>query len=347
MVKQTRTVTIRDVAAAARVNASTVSRVLRKDGPGVSLTAQRVFQAAADLGYEPNLVARALTNQSFPIVPLLIPDMRNSFFSEVAWGAEEAARDAGYYLVLCNTEGRIEAERRYLQSFRRIHVPFVVAAPTSLQSVEVLREYAAKMPMVIIDQFFEDLEAVSVTTDNAAGTASATGHLISLGHRNIVCIRGAADTWTAAQREAGYRDAMNRAGLSPRVIPGGFSRRSGRLAAMHFFSLDPVPTGAIAPNDYCAIGFSQEAKRRGVRIPEDVSLVGFDDLDLAAFSNPALTTIHQPATRLGRRAVEAALQQGSRRTDVQLRCRLIQRESTAPPRTTKMAPDRRRGAVDS
>ena len=233
--------------------------------------------------------------------------MRNSYFSEVAWGAEEAARDAGYYLVLCNTEGRLEMERQYLQSFKRMHAPFVIAAPTSRQSAAVLREFTSTIPTILIDQILDDLDAATITTDNFGGSASATRHLIAFGHRDIACVRGPADTWTTSEREAGYREAMQQADLKPNVIAGGFTRKKGRLSAMEFLAQKTVPTAAVLANDYSAIGFCHELRAQGRGVPEDVSVVGFDDLELAAFGNPPLTTVHQPARKVGRRAVKLRL----------------------------------------
>jgi DNA-binding LacI/PurR family transcriptional regulator len=325
-------VTIRDVAAAAGVHASTVSRILRGSSDRPSPSRERVLDVARRLGYQPNLLARALTEQRAPFVPLLIPDVANAFFPAVALGAEEAARQAGYALLLCNTESETDLERRYLESLVPLQVPFVIVVPNSETSVDTLREFAASCPMVIVDRLLDGLDLPSVSVDNRLGGRLATDHLLDLGHTRVACIAGPQDASTARDRLHGYALAMEDRSLEPVIIQGGFTTQDGTRAARAFLRLRPRPTAVTAANDLAALAFVRELEAHGVRVPGDVSVVGFDDLIFAAYSRPALTTIHQPARRMGQRAIEVALASGpdGHLAHVRLRPHLVVRESTGP-----------------
>ncbi len=323
-------VTIRDVAAAAGVHASTVSRILRERDGSPSETRDRVLAAATTLGYSPNLLARALTQQRAPIVPLLIPDVANAFFPAVALGAEEAARRAGYALLLCNTESAENLERQYLESLVPLQVPFVIVVPNAETSAATLREFLPRCPIVLVDRLLDGLDLPSVTVDNTLGGRLATEHLLDLGHTGIACVSGPPDASTARDRLHGYALAMEERSLEPVIVPGGFTTEDGARAARAFLRLSRRPTAVAAANDLAALAFIRELEAHGVRVPEDVSVVGFDDLVFAAYSRPALTTVHQPARRMGSEAVRVALDPGGVGTPqhVRLRPRLVVREST-------------------
>lgn len=323
-------VTIRDVASAAGVHASTVSRILRGTSSRPGPTRDRVLRVAQELGYQPNLLARALTEQRAPIVPLLIPDVANAFFPELALGAEEAARRAGYALLLCNTESEANLERQYLESLVPLQVPFVVVVPNSETSADTLREFSARCPIVIVDRLLDGLDLPSVSVDNQLGGRLATEHLLDLGHTHIACIAGPQDASTAKDRLHGYALAMEERSLETTVIRGGFTTADGTRAAQAFLRLRSRPTAVTAPNDLAALAFIRGLETHGVRVPADVSVVGFDDLVFAAYSRPALTTIHQPARRMGATAIAVALSPGAdgRLAHIRLRPRLVVREST-------------------
>jgi LacI family transcriptional regulator len=314
------------------VHASTVSRILSGASARPGPTRDRVLQVARELGYQPNLLARALTEQRAPIVPLLIPDVANAFFPELALGAEEAARRAGYALLLCNTESAANLERQYLESLVPLQVPFAVVVPNAESSARTLREFAARCPIVIVDRLLDGLDLPSVTVDNQLGGRMATEHLLGLGHVRVACIAGPPDVSTARDRVHGYSLAMEERSLEPLVIAGGFTTADGTRAAQAFLRLHERPTAVAAPNDLAALAFIRELERHGVRVPADVSVVGFDDLVFAAYSRPALTTVHQPARRMGASAVQMALSGDSdgRSRHVRLRPRLVVRESTRP-----------------
>ncbi len=324
-------VTIRDVAAAAHVHASTVSRVLSSPDLRVTPARQRVLDAVRRLGYRPNLLARALSSQRAPVVPLLVPDVANWFFAEVARGAEGAAAAAGFSLVLCNTESDPRREREYLESLAALQVPFAVVVPTDEASATAIRVFATHCPVVTLDRLIEGLGVPSATVDNRLGGRLATQHLLDLGHCRVACIAGPLTTSTGRARVQGYTQAMAANGREPVVIQGGFTTRDGVKAAGRFLDIEPRPTAVVAANDLCAIAFIHELEHRGLRVPADVSVVGFDDLEFAAYWRPSLTSIHQPARRLGALAVELALRalETGEAPQLRLRPRLVTRESTA------------------
>ena len=326
-------VTIREVAAAANVHASTVSRVLRNPSGRATPGRARIMATVRQLGYQPNLLARALSANRAPIVPLLIPDVANWFFAEVARGAEEAAWNAGLSLVLCNTEHDSQRERMYLESLVALQVPFAIVAPNSESSGDVIREISKRCPIVTIDRLVEGLDLPGVTVDNEMGGRLAARHLLELGHSRIACISGPAGASTARARLRGFRTALATAGFEPTVIRGGFLAKDGVRGATEFLALKERPTAVFAANDLCAMAFIHVLERNKVHVPDDVSVVGFDDLVFAAYLRPSLTSVHQPARRLGSLAVELALDfRTGRASPVKLRPRLIGRESTARPR---------------
>ncbi len=326
-------VTIREVAAAANVHASTVSRVLRNPSGRATPGRARIMATVRRLGYQPNLLARALSANRAPIVPLLIPDVANWFFAEVARGAEEAAWNAGLSLVLCNTEHDSQRERMYLESLVALQVPFAIVAPNSESSGDVIREISKRCPIITIDRLVEGLDLPGVTVDNEMGGRLAARHLLELGHSRIACISGPAGASTARARLRGFRAVLAKAGYEPTVIRGGFLANDGVRAATEFLALKERPTAVFAANDLCAMGFIHALEHHKVHVPDDVSVVGFDDLVFAAYLRPSLTSVHQPARRLGSLAVELALDsRAGRASPVKLRPRLIGRESTARPR---------------
>jgi LacI family transcriptional regulator len=324
-------VTIRDVARMAKVDPSTVSRALNNPDGRRTAARERVLAAAEALGYQPNVLARSLTTASAPIIPLLIPDVTNWFFAEVARGAEEAARKAGFSLVLCNTEHLEERERLYMDSLVPLQVPVAIIAPNSEASAPIIEKHSEALRIVIIDRLIGESTLPSATVDNYRGGRLATEHLVSLGHAYIVCVSGPADASTSQERIRGYRSVMEEHGLEPVILPGGFTIHDGRRAAKRFLKLDRRFTAVTCANDLCAIALIGELRHAGLRIPEDVSVVGYDDLEFVQCISPALTSIHQPARRLGAKAVELALSQSPRPAAVRLSPRLVVRQSTRSP----------------
>lgn len=328
MVKQAR-VTLRDIASTVGVEPSTVSRILRNPGGRRTATRERVLAAVQEFGYRPNVLARSLTLSSAPIIPLLVPDVSNWFFADVARGAEEAASAAGYSLILCNTEHSPDRERSYLESLAALQVPAAIVAPHSEASLAAIRSFASLSPVVTIDRLLPGLDTPAATVDNYLGGRLATQHLVGLDHHQVVCVAGPSNASTAVERVRGYSDVLHENGLDPVVIQGGFTTKEGVRAARQFLRLQPRPTAVVCANDLCALSFVHELIAHDVQVPGDVSVVGYDDQAFSEYLRPALTSIHQPARRLGEVAVELALAPGTLPSPVRLRPRLVVRESTA------------------
>jgi LacI family transcriptional regulator len=288
-----------------------------------------VLAAVQELGYRPNMLAQSLTTSLAPIIPLLGPDVSNWFFAEIARGAEEAAWSAGYSLILCNTGRSANREGVYLETLAALQVPAVIVAPNSESSALAIQRFIAVMPVVTIDRLVAGLDLPRGTVDNYLGGRLAAQHLVEFGHRQIACIAGPADASTAQERVQGYVDVLKEAGLVPAVISGGFTTKDGVRAARAFLKRAPRPSAVVCANDLCAVAFIHELETNGVHVPEDVSVIGYDDLPLAALVRPTLTSIYQPARRLGALGVELALGRTKLRSPVRLRPHLVARDSTA------------------
>ncbi|MBN1640595.1 MAG: LacI family DNA-binding transcriptional regulator [Anaerolineae bacterium] len=331
--------TIRDVAKHAGVSKSTVSRVLSaRDRPVSDGAKRRVLAAVEALGYEPNPLARGLRRGETRTLGLVVRSTANPFFAEVARGAEDAALAQGYSLLICNTDGDPARERSYIDVLLRKQIDgifFLTARTRDDQMRSILRQGIA---VVTTARPSPDLATDCVWTDNVAGGRAATSHLVSLGHRRIACIAGARDLSLSEDRLAGYRAALAEARMPVEeryVVLGDFRPEGGYQAARRLLALDPRPTALFACNDLMAIGAICAATEIGLAVPQDLSVVGFDNLELAAFGNPPLTTIAQPTHEIGRiaaamlidRLQEPALPLQIRMMETEL----VVRRSTAPP----------------
>ena len=301
-------VTIRDVADRAGVSATTVSHVINKTRPVSDALSKRVLAAMGELGYQPNALARSLRRKQTHTFGLIVPDSANPFFAELARGIEDTSFDVGYSVILCNSNGDPARERLYLDvlATKQVDGILLVAAGESTQPVDALR--ARDIPVVIVDRDVPGLAADCVLTDNAQGGRLATEHLIALGHRRIGCIAGPADLTPSADRVTGYRQALQAAGISADetlIVRGDFRDRSGYQGAQQLLALADPPTAMFACNDLMAIGAVGAVLEHGWQVPDDISIIGFDDIHLAAYVNPPLTTVAQPKYELG--AVAAAM----------------------------------------
>jgi LacI family repressor for deo operon, udp, cdd, tsx, nupC, and nupG len=330
--------TIIEVAAQAGVSTATVSRVLSQPDRVAEATRARVLAVVRALGYAPNVAARSLRTLRAAKILLTVPDISNPFFASVIRGAEEAARDAGYAIVVGDTRHDPEVEDQYAEMVSRREVDGLIflghRLPASLKPLLARRGAAA--PIVNGCEYSPDLGVPSAHIDNAAASADAVAHLIALGHRDIGIVTGPSISPISRDRLAGAMAAADRHGLRDRIRvrtadysanaafeQAGALLADGRLTALYCFS-DEMALGAIS-----AIGAA------GLSCPRDVSVMGFDDLPLARFFQPALTTIAQPKALIGRRTVEMLV--GILRDDadpvrqVTLPHALVVRDSTAPP----------------
>ncbi len=300
---------IRDVAKLARVAPITVSRVINNSGYITEETRQRVQEAIEALGYVPNSLARSLRSRKTRMLALILTDITNPFWTTVARGVEDAASDAGFSVILCNTDESETEQERYLRIILEKQVDGVLLVPVRdpLEPVSAVR--AQKVPVVVLDRRVpEDLETDVVRGDSEGGAYRLVNLLISLGHRRIAILTGPHDVSTAEDRVAGYRRALREAGLDwEQVLYGEFTLDSGYQLACRSLKSEPRPTAYFAGNNFLALGALRALRESGVKVPEQVVLVGFDDLPEALMIDPFLTVAKQPAYDMGHKATELLL----------------------------------------
>ncbi len=340
-------VTLHDVAARAGVSVSTVSRVVTGAVVVDPATAERVREAIADLGYRPNLLARSFRRRETYTIGLLVPDNSNPFFAEVSRAIENAGYAEGYSVVLCNSDLSAEKQAAYIDVLLAKQVDGLILASSGLiddadgagETGELGKIRAAGVPCVVVDRNLGDAPIDQVLIDNVLGGWLAGDHLARLGHRRIACIAGPHDLTPSAGRVSGFRQALAEHGLA--IDPGLLLRGNGRtdggtLAARRLLDAGADFTAVFAFNDQMAAGAIATFLRAGCRIPDDVSVIGFDDIPQAAATFPALTTVAQPTEEMGALGVRLLLERIARPDApwqrVMLPTRLVVRESTGPPR---------------
>lgn len=326
--------TVRDVAAEAGVSPSTVSRVLRGT---VSVSAEKrraVLEAVAKLGFHPNALARALKTRRTHVIALIIPDITNPYYAEIARGVEDCTWSKGYVTIVANTANDPSREDAYLRVLQENRVDGVVIAVAGSGGPH-LKAFMAGVPVVTVGrELGGGLRTDAVVVDNVAGMRAATEYLLSLGHRDIAFIGGNPAVSSSHARLLGYKQALEAAGIPVRgewVLPGDFSIASG-ASAVERLRQDRMPTAIVCANDLSAIGAMRALKQRGLRIPSDISVVGFDDIPIATEVEPPLTTVAQPVRQMGEKAVGLLLDrtEGRRKRAkrVVLAAQLVVREST-------------------
>lgn len=333
---------MRDVAERAGVSTTTVSHVINKTRFVGEATRQRVLQAMEELGYQPNALARSLRrNQTFSIA-VIVPDSADPFFTEVIRGIEDVSFEQEYTITLCNSDGDLNKERQYTDLLTRKRVDGILFFAANNQSREHIRILQKRrFPLVVVDRLVPEIEADTISIDNRMGGWMATQHLLDLGHRRIGCICGPTNILLSEDRLSGYRMALSEHNLSADEnwikIAGGYQYQAGYEAAQALLSLQIPPTAIFAFNDILAVGAINAATKMGMQVPDQLSVIGFDNLRLAPYTNPALTTIVQPKYEMGAAAMRMLLERIQNpelgpRTQV-LEVALLVRESTgvAPP----------------
>jgi LacI family transcriptional regulator len=299
--------TIVEVARRARVSPSTVSHVINRTRFVADDTRARVETAIEALGYRPNALARSLRVGHSHTLGLVLPDSANPFFAELGREIELAAFDAGFTVVLCNTGNDVERERLHLSVLAKQQVDGIIVIATD-EPGDALRSVARHhLPVLVMDRERPDLPLDSVIADHLRGGQLATEHLLGFGHRRVGCIAGPRHVSTSNLRVAGYGKALHAAAipLDPRlVVHGDFHAASGCSAARTLLALPRPPSAVFACNDLMAIGVLHAAAELGRRVPQDLAVVGYDDLELAPYTFPPLTTVAQPKREMGRRAVQ-------------------------------------------
>ena len=332
--------TIREVAQKARVSYATVSHVINNTRFVSEDTRERVQLAMTELNFRPNAVARSLRSGRTNTIGLILPDSSNPYFAEIGCAIEEEAFKNGYSIILCNMELDPDKENLYIDVLLKKQVDGIIFVATGdqLNLLDLLK--SQNIPVVMIDRHLPDVEVDTITTDNQLGGYLATRHLLDLGHRCIACITGPSTNITPSRgRLTGYKQALEEAGIpydEAIVRLGDFHARTGMEITEQLLNQPSAPTAIFACNDLMALGALRAANKVGLKVPEDLSIVGFDNIDLTNFFNPPLTTISQEQFHLGIWATQTLVRRITDKNLPYLKdilpTRLIVRESSAPAR---------------
>ncbi len=337
-------VTLVEVAARAGVSPATVSRVLNGNYPVAESTRQRVQDAVRELDYVVNAHARALLHSTSGIVGVVLNDASDPFFAGIARGIQGAAAETSRLSVICNSEGDPTQEFAFLELMRGHRADAVVLVGAAPEDEEYLAEATTRAKglrstgtrLVLCGRPSpgEDAPGDVVQIDNEGGSAAITRHLLELGHRRIAYITGPDRRTTTTARLAGFLATLAEAGVEPvedLIVHGDFSRQAGRKAVDRLLAEGRQFTAVLAANDLVAAGAAHALRTAGLRVPDDVSLAGYDNLPTAVDLWPNLTTVHVPLEEIGRKAIELAFGPNESRTVVTVPTALVVRESTAAP----------------
>jgi len=332
-------VTLKDIARVAGVDTSTVSRCLSGFQGVNEETRKRVLQIAAELNYRPNLIARGLVTGRSQTIALVISDIRNPFFADVARGAEDAANAAGCDLILCNSDFDADKQMKYLRSLSEKRVDGILMnSVVSLRRAQLKQLADLRIPIVLLNKPAIRTEFCTVCADNREGGRLAGAHLAQSGHRAIAHITGPKHHGNLTDRLEGFLAALKSARVpAPLVFHGQNSFLGGYELANTIFTTHPEVTAIFAGNDAMAFGVARAAVERKLEIPRDISLIGFDDVDMAQVVNPPLTTVCAPKYEIGLVAVETLLKRVQRKAPHPPEQRVLGvtlsvRNSTGPPR---------------
>lgn len=300
---------IRDVARQAGVSPATVSRVINGTTPVAADKRERVLRAIEEMGFVPNEVARSLFKKSSKTIGVIIPSIRNPYFTQLADVIDAAAKERGYRIVLYNVHHDLDQERAALQMLAAANADGVIVASNNEALQEELVNY--QMPVVVVDALFQTRQVNAyLYCDYYQGGRLAAEHLTACGCRNLVCIRGVQGLYTAQARYEGYRDYCREHGLTEQVVECDYDFEAGLSMTEKLLERFPQVDGIVACNDMVAISVYKILHKRNIAVPDQIQLVGFDDIHLASLISPELTTIHQPIGAMGRRAVEVILNEG-------------------------------------
>lgn len=339
--------TMDDVARVAGVSKATVSRVLAGLDSGSSAkTAEAVRQAAARLGYIVNSVAAGLRSRQSFTIGLIVADVSNPFFGGIASGVEARLSETRYSVLFANTGNSVVRERAAVRLLVERQIDGLIAAPSGTLDAHFREARQRGVRMVLVNSEIVGLGADSVTLDNRAAGKAATRHLLELGHRRIAIVTGPLDASFDRQRLEGYRAALDAFAVPQReacVLCEDLATRGGEDAAARMLQLVERPTAVFVTNNMMTLGVLLGLSRAGVKIPDDMSIVGFDDQDWYAVSHPPLTAVTNPGFEMGAAAADRLLRQlGRKRGSAEcttLEPRLVVRDSTAPPGGVSVAGD--------
>jgi DNA-binding LacI/PurR family transcriptional regulator len=347
---------MQEIAKRAGVSLGTVSHVLNNTAKVSESRRTRVLQAVQAAGYQPSQLARGLRRDTTNMIGMIIPDITNPFFPAVVRGAEDVAFSNGYRLILCNTDNDHSKELIHLNELRTYRPAGLIVIPSSFSDLTTQAESyrRAGAGVVCIDRLPKDWKGDSVTANHETGAYNATRHLLQLGHTKLATITGPLHLTNAKERLAGFKRAMKEAKLhlSPEYLQEtSFDKQGGHAKTLILLRLIPRPTAIFAGNDMIALGALLAVREAGLRCPEDISIIGFDDLDLGETTNPSLSSVSQSGYQLGTTASRLLLDRRQGDTSpakhIVLETVLTLRNSVASPSDKPqydLAAKRRRGS---
>jgi LacI family transcriptional regulator len=298
---------IKDVAELADVSITTVSHVINQTRYVSDELTERVKKAMEELDYHPNSLARGLRSGKTKTIGLVIPDISNQFFAEISRKIEDKGFEHGYSVILCNTDDDPQKEKSYIDVLIDKKVEGIIFISAGAESNNLEKTIEFNIPIVVVDRDIKEINSDIVLVDNSIGGFEATRYLIGLGHRRIACIAGPSPITPSAQRIAGYKRALQEAGIpvdTSLIIPGDFRYESGDKAMRELLSLPQPPTAVFACNDMMALGAIQAVNNQGMKIPDDISVIGFDNIPFSQTVYPTLTTIAQPLLEMADLAID-------------------------------------------
>lgn len=331
---------MKDVATLASVSLGTVSNVLNHPELVAPATAARVQSAIRELEFIPNAPARQLRSRHARVLGLVVPDIANPFFTEVARGVEDAALDAGYVVILCNSDAQAEREDRYLAVLESQRVGGILITPARKSLKPLGRLLGNGVAVTLLDNEAPAQDVCSASVDDRMGGALAAEHALDLGHRKIVWLAGPADIPQVADRELGLMNAVRHAGASvQRLAAKQMTTASGEMAMESALSQGIDFTALVCANDLLALGAIRALTRAGLRIPDDISVIGYDDIEFAASAAVPLTSVRQPKYELGHAAAKLVISEcedpaSHAHQRVQFQPQLVARQSSSPVSTS-------------
>lgn len=293
--------TIYDVAKKVGVSTATVSRALSNSGYVRKDLKEQIQQVAREMDYQPNSLARGLVTKESYILGLIMPDISNPFFPAVARGIEDVANENGYNVLLCNTDGSSRKETDYINVLRSRQADGVIFTTSQVNPKNAKMLIDAGIPVVLADRRMS-IACDSVVAENVTGAYRAVRHLLDIGHTRIGVIAGPMGVATSEERIEGYRKALLESGIAVQdalICEGNYRQHSGYECVGKLLELPDPPTAVFACNDLMAVGALSALEDRGLRVPDDVAVVGYDDITVASVTRPRLTTVAQPKYEMG------------------------------------------------
>jgi len=329
--------TLKDVAGEAGVSIGMVSRVLNNYGSFSQETKNKVLDAAKKLAYRRNATARALKIKHTHAIGVLVSDFVSFFWSTLVRGIEQVANRAGYHIILCNTNENAQKGKEYFGTLLERNIDGLIVSPVQGTQTEIKRLSRGGLPMVLVDRGIRGLKVPCVTVDNEAGSFEAVDYLIKLGHRRIGIVSGIRGIMTSEDRLAGYVRAFTENGISideKLIVEGEFVSDKTHSAALKLLGMENPPTAIFVCNEPMTIGVLLALREKRIRVPDEMSLIGFDDPIWASITQPALTAVSQPSYSMGVLACEALIGQIKERDQLRistesivLKPKLVVRES--------------------